>query len=346
MPAPPCRTRHALLACLLMLPLATTAAEPSWRVYVSNEASGDLSVIDPETRAETQRVVLGKRPRGLVASPDGRTLYIALSGSPAGGPNVDESKLPPPDKRADGIAEVDTATLTVRRIHRGVSDPEQVVVSPDGARLYVASEDTGQLVVMDARGGSVIASIAVGGEPEGVAVSPDGATVLVTSEADNAVAIVDARTLAVTASVKAGARPRNAVFTRDGKRAFVSGETDASVNVIDIAARTLARRATLGDASVRPMGVVLSPAEDRVFLTTGRGGTLAALDANTLANARSVAVGPRPWGLAISPDGAQLYTANGASNDVSVVDAATLTVVARVKVGERPWGVAVATLPR
>ena len=50
---------------------------------------------------------LGKRPRGIHASPDKKTIYVALSGSPIAGPGVDESTLPPADKTADGIGVFD-----------------------------------------------------------------------------------------------------------------------------------------------------------------------------------------------------------------------------------------------
>src|SRR5881394_1675492 len=67
-------------------------------------------------RAEVvARIPVGKRPRGLKLARDGKTLYVALSGSPRGGPGVDESKLPPPDRAADGVGVVD---LTARKLVR------------------------------------------------------------------------------------------------------------------------------------------------------------------------------------------------------------------------------------
>ena len=92
---------------------------------------------------------------------------------------------------------------------------------------------------------------------------------------------------------------------------------------------------------VRPMGVVVSPDGSRVYVTSGRGGTVIAIDATTLEPVGSVEVGTRPWGIAVTPDGRYLYTANGPSNDVAVVDVESLTVVATIAVGERPWGVAI-----
>src|SRR5271167_344888 len=73
------------------------------RIYVTNEVSGDMTVIDSGTYNVLATIPLGKRPRGIHPSPDHQTLYVALSGSPIGGPDVDESTLPPADHSADGI---------------------------------------------------------------------------------------------------------------------------------------------------------------------------------------------------------------------------------------------------
>ena len=57
----------------------------------------------PRTQRSSLRIAVGKRPRGIKLSRDGKLLYAAVTGSPLGGPNVDESKLPPADRDADGI---------------------------------------------------------------------------------------------------------------------------------------------------------------------------------------------------------------------------------------------------
>ena len=94
-----------------------------YRVYVTNEKSGDLTVIDGATLEVISQVPLGKRPRGIHASPDNKLIYVALSGSPMAPPGVDESTLPPPDKSADGIGIFDVAQNKIIRIIPGGSDP-------------------------------------------------------------------------------------------------------------------------------------------------------------------------------------------------------------------------------
>jgi YVTN family beta-propeller protein len=80
----------------------------------------------------------------------------------------------------------------------------------------------------------------------------------------------------------------------------------------------------------------------RVYITTGRGAQVIALDGESLDLYGSVTVGGRPWGIALSPGGERLYTANGPTDDVTVVESKTLAVIMRIPVGKRPWGLAVA----
>jgi YVTN family beta-propeller protein len=313
----------------------------SYRIYVTNERSGDLSVIEGDTHEVIATVPLGKRPRGIQVSPDGTQLFVALSGSPIAGPGVDESKLPPADPSADGIGVVDIASLKLLRVLRGVSDPEQMVVSKDGKLLYIASEDTGTAVVMEVETGHTIATLPVGGEPEGVGISPDGRFVYMTSEEDHQVSVIDTGAQKVITQFPVGERPRQATFTSDGKRAYVTGEFDATVAVIDAVEHKVIHTIKLEGELVRPMEVDLSPDDRTLYVTTGRGRTLVAIDTETNEPIKRVEAGDRPWGLAVSPDGKRLYTANGPSNDVSVIDAESFEVIAKVPVGTSPWGVLV-----
>src|SRR5712691_6211180 len=71
-------------------PAPATPPAPALRVYVTNETSGDLTVIDAGTQTVVATAPLGKRPRGIQVSPDRKSLYVALSGSPPAPPGVDE----------------------------------------------------------------------------------------------------------------------------------------------------------------------------------------------------------------------------------------------------------------
>jgi YVTN family beta-propeller protein len=312
------------------------------RVYVTNEVSGDLTIIDAGTLNVVATIPLGKRPRGIHASPDRKTIYIAVSGTPIAGPGVDESTLPPPDKSADGILLFDAATNKIARVIHGGSDPENFDLSKDGTKLYISNEDDAAVSVVDIASGNVVKSAKVGGQPEGVKTTPDGKLVYVTSEESGTVSVFDPDAGKVIKTIKVGHRPRSVAFTPDGSRAYINAENDGTVVPMDtVKYRTLKPIALGKPGEIKPMAVLMSPDATRLYVSTGRGRQVFTIDAATDKAVGSVEVGQRPWGIALSPDGKTLYSANGPSNDVSVVDLATNAVTKKIKAGTGPWGVLV-----
>src|SRR5215813_10900698 len=127
-------------------------------VYVSNEESTEISLIDSSTDRLVGNIFVGKRPRGIKISPDGKSLFVALSGSP----------MAPPDRSADGIAVVDMAAGRLARTLSTGEDPESFDFTPDGKTLYVSNEDAGTVTVVSLPSGQIVGTVPVGAEPEGV----------------------------------------------------------------------------------------------------------------------------------------------------------------------------------
>ena len=60
------RSKVSLLVTLaIALSGCGGTSKPPYLVYVTNEGSGDLSVIDPNKSEAIDRIELGKRPRGI-----------------------------------------------------------------------------------------------------------------------------------------------------------------------------------------------------------------------------------------------------------------------------------------
>ena len=311
-------------------------------VYVSAESSGEIVVVDPDRGSVVARIAVGKRPRGLVVSPDGRFLYVALSGSPRGGPHVDESKLPPADRAADGIGVVDLTERKLLRTLPSGQDPESFDVSRDGKTLYVSNEETAELSVLDLVSGKITHQVPVGKEPEGVTLRPDGKVVYVTSEQDSIVTGIDTVTFAVVGQVVTGQRPRAICFTKDGRTGFVSNELDGTVTVFaprDRQVLGVIKIEGKGPVGARPMGLAMSPDDEWLFVSTGRGGAVGVIDVAKRKLDRLIeGVGARPWGIALSRDGQHAYTANGSSDDLAVVDVKSGKVERQIPIGGSPWG--------
>ncbi|HEY2464927.1 MAG TPA: beta-propeller fold lactonase family protein [Steroidobacteraceae bacterium] len=332
-------------------PLALQAA--TYRVFVTNERSGDVTVIDGNDLKVAATIAVGKRPRGIHVSPDGKVVYVALSGTPIEGPpQIDAHGNPVFDKKkdgdddenadksADGIGVVNVGALKLTGKLKAGSDPEEFALSKDGRQIFISNEDTKTASVIDVGSGKLQHIIPVGQEPEGVTTTPDGKQFYVTCEAGGDIYVINAHSYSVAAHFKVNGRPRSVAFLSAGAIGFIPSESAGELNVIDTANAKVLKTITL-PAGSRPMRVKLSPDEKRLYVSNGRAGTISVFDSRSYELLDTIKVGARPWGIGISPDGKFLFAANGPSNDVSVVDLKTDKEVSRIKAGSSPWGIAI-----
>jgi YVTN family beta-propeller protein len=340
-------SRLSTAASLLALALASACSrghhvEAHPVLFTSDEEGGAVVAMDPAQATVLARIPVGKRPRGMKLSPDGARLYVALSGSPRLAHKEDPSELPPRDPSADGVAVVDVAKRALVTTLAAGMDPVALDLSPDGKTLYVSNGEAATLSIIDPASGRTLRVVHVGREPGGVTVRPDGKVVFVTSAKDNEVTVIDTSNLSVVAHVPTGPGARSVVVTRDGLSGFVADETGKRLTVIDAA-----KFAAQADLAItlnspmyggpRPTGAALSPDGKQLYVTTGRGGSLAIVDVATRTQVRSIdGTGDRTGGVVTSADGAFVYTANGTSHDVSIVNLATGNVDQRITTGGLP----------
>jgi YVTN family beta-propeller protein len=144
------------------------------------------------------------------------------------------------------------------------ASPLEVLLSPDGARLYVLCQQSQEVRVLDAATYAVIKTIAVGNVPRGFSFSPDGTRLFVTNSWDDTLSVIDTRTLAVTATWPVGAEPSSVVEDRAGKRLFVANRISNDVAVLDAQTGKEEKRLLAGRGSSY---LTLSPDGSRIYAT-------------------------------------------------------------------------------
>lgn len=313
--------RHMLNLVSLLFVTTAAHAAGSGRIFVTNEGSDDISVIDGKSLEVLQTLTVGKRPRGIGLSPDARELYVAAS-------------------EDNAIVVVDPGTLKVLRTFQAGSDPETFAVHPNG-HIYISNEDDAKATVFDPASGAKIAEIPVGLEPEGVAISPDGTRVIITSESTNMLHVIRVPEHDIVANILVGARPRAAVFNRDGSLAYATSEISGEVKKVDMRRNKVLAVEKIADEKAKPKDVILSNDEKTLYVAGGRSDSVIVLDSATLKIRTVIPVGKRVWGLARSRDGRRIFSTNGASNNVSVIDTGTNKVAKTIDVGEMPWGIVI-----
>ncbi len=151
------------------------------------------------------------------------------------------------------------ALLAASALAAGYPSPVELAVSPDGARLYIVCQGTGELVVADSASGAILKRIAVGQAPKGLWLG--SRSVYVANSWSDSVSVVDVATLAVTGSLPAGFEP-NAVFA-DETSVYTANRIGNDISVIDLASGKETRRLPAGRGAS-----YLAPAPDGSLFAT------------------------------------------------------------------------------
>lgn len=126
-----------------------------------------------------------------------------------------------------------TAATLAAESGEDYASPLELLLSPDGSRLFVLCQGTGEVRVLNAASGIELATIPVGRMPRGFSFSPDGSRLFVVNSWDDTVSVIDTRRNAVTATWKAGFEPSSVAEDRAGKLLFIADRIGNGVTILD-----------------------------------------------------------------------------------------------------------------
>jgi YVTN family beta-propeller protein len=102
------------------------------------------------------------------------------------------------------------------------ASPLELLLSPDGMRLYVLCQGSDEVRVLNAATGTVVQTIPVGHLPRGFSLSADGRRLFVANSWDDTVTVIDTESGRVKATWGAGFEPSSVVEDRAGKTLYVA----------------------------------------------------------------------------------------------------------------------------
>jgi DNA-binding beta-propeller fold protein YncE len=167
---------------------------------------------------------------------------------------------------ADGTrgwtGDIGSNTVSELDLIRGVSvrtvavpaQPEAINVTPDGKEVWVGSNATGKVSVVNSATGEVSTAAEGFGWPYRVLYSPDTRTVLMPDLRKEELRFIDRASRKELARLALpGKGPQGITLTPDGTYAFLSFSTGAAVAIIDVAQRKIVGELKAGET---PDGVV------------------------------------------------------------------------------------------
>ena len=290
--------------------------------YVANLSSGQVSVIDLPSETEVTAIATGGEPYWVAISSDGSTVAASLHDSTGvalidgvsntllgvvGGVGSEPEAVAVSsdggtvfvgDESGDALYVVDVASETVTAgpidISATCSEPENMVISPDDALLYVTC--TGSSVIRVATSGFAITSIDTGlGDPHGIALSPDGTLLYYTDGTD--VLEWDTGSETLTGTTISGCDMYGGRVSPDGSKLFCKEEFG------NLMVYSTSDGSSLGGVSIGGQAVAVSGDGTKAYLPTGA--VTEVVDVATVTDlpgsitmsgdgGRGIAIGPEP----------------------------------------------------
>jgi DNA-binding beta-propeller fold protein YncE len=202
---------------------AVLVANPSGtQVYALINGNKQIAVIDTASNTIIQTITLTTvgGPNAGVFDPTGTYFYVVTSGS--------TSQLTKIATSTGNTASVVGSPLTVGTN----SNPQDIAISPDGSKLYIANYATNSAAAVNATGWSVTAaSIATGALPIKVAIDSTGTYAYVVSTSSNNVTAINIGTNTPTTITNANLNLADSIAVSSGGNVYVGGNAASFVEI-------------------------------------------------------------------------------------------------------------------
>jgi YVTN family beta-propeller protein len=262
---------------------------PSWdlkKLYVENEGSSLLTVIEPATGKVTGQIAV-PFPYNLYFTPDGKKAIVVV----------------------ERLARLDFRDPNTWQLIKSVPIPwrgiDHLDFSADGSYLIGSTEWSGILVKIDTRTMEITGSLNVGGLPIDVRLAPSGDVFYVTNQGRNGVSIVDPLSMRELAFLPTARGAHGLQVSRDTRLMYVSNRDAGSISVINLQERRVVATWKIGGS---PDMMQLSPNGTQLWVSGRYYGTVAVVDTDTGKLLRTVRAGAGAHGLTYFPNAGTIST--------------------------------------
>ncbi|MGB7124963.1 MAG: hypothetical protein WBE40_08955 [Thermoplasmata archaeon] len=270
-------------------------------VYVTDNRSDSVSVINASTDSVVATVPVGGAPEGVAYDGEDGDLYVANTAT-------------------DNVSVISAATNRVVATIPVGEEPSSDAYDAGDGDVYVTNVQTNNVTVIDGTTNTVAGSVPVGNAPDGSAYDSANGEVFVVNRGSSTVSIIDGATNTVGATLPVGASAEGAAFDFANGDVYISNFGSDNVSLIDGTTNTIVGAIPVGS---HPLREVWDSANGDVFVTNSGSDNVSVIDGTSNAVVASLSSGPDPTAVAYASDHGNLLIADSGQSDVS--DIPTLT---------------------
>jgi YVTN family beta-propeller protein len=195
-------------------PIGVAVNPVTKNVYVTNEFSNTVSVINGVTERVADTITVGSFPYGVAVNPFNDRIYVTNRGS-------------------NTVTVIDSPTNTKLSDISVGNSPVGIAVNPSSNWIYVTNINSGTVSVIDGITNKVTDTISVGKAPYGVAINPITNKVYVSNIQSSTVSVIDGKTNKVSATITVGKSPVGVSANPVTNKIYVTNIQSSTVSVID-----------------------------------------------------------------------------------------------------------------
>ena len=315
-----CRRASLVSACLVGL-LAAPAVYAAPPLFVLNSQDANVSVIDPVTWTETQRIPTGKESHHIYLTPDEKSLLVANATS-------------------DTLTFLDPRTAEVQRTVKGIVDPYQLRFSPDMKWFVTVANRLNHVDFYrwDGKDFTLVKRVPSSKTPSHLWIDSKSTTVYASMQDSDELVAFDLNTQAIKWRAKTGPMPADVYLTADDKTLLLGLTGSDGVEVYDVTGKEpkLVKKIPTGKGAH-----AFRAAGDKrhVYVSNRVANSISKIDLHTMQVVANYPVPGGPDCMDVSADGRLIYVTSRWAKKLSVVDTQTGKVVRQVPVGKSPHGV-------
>jgi YVTN family beta-propeller protein len=280
--------------------------------FVINSRSASIDEINVDTHTLIREVPVYREPHHMALTPDGHSLIVG-------------------DTTGNALFFLDPRTGLVQRSIT-MSDPYQIVFSPNGQLLTVAGLARDQIDIYDAHTMQLLHRVPAHTMPSHINYSPDSKTVYVSLQVSGQLIAIDTATGQVKWQKAIGNTPAGVLWHNGMLLVGIMGA--AHVAEIDPATGDVtATIPTMPGAHV----MFVPPGGKIIYVTDRESGNITILDAKTLAVLKTFHMPGGPDDMDFAPDGTIWATLRWA-HSVALINPQTFTFTT-IRVGRSPHGI-------
>jgi YVTN family beta-propeller protein len=266
-------------------------------VYVANQISSDVSVIQTSTNSVIATIPVGLNPTCIAASTNSDYVYVANSNN-------------------NNVMVIRTSDNTIIDTITVGDLPSGIAVLPNGQYFYVTNLGSDNISVIQTSDHTVIATIENINQPNGLASLPDNQYIYATSPYQNNITIIRTSDNSIQANIAVSNQPTHITASLNSEYVYVTNFGDNTVTKIRTSDNLVVASIPVAD---NPFGITAYPNSNYFYIANQTSNTVSVINGLNNLVIASIPVQTNPAGLAAHPDGNCVYVTNSGSNTVSVI---------------------------